>query len=155
MMGDEIPPCELNHITSEGEHFGYPYCHGGEILDPEFGTGKSCDDYVFPAWQFGAHTAPLGMTFYEGNMFPQTYMNTVLVAQHGSWNKSEKSGYKVMMLSQNGEKATEAKVFAEGWLDDESQKAWGRPVDVLNLPDGSILISDDYAGVIYRVTYKG
>lgn len=155
MMGDDIPPCELNHLSSDGAHFGYPYCHGGEILDPEFGTGKSCDDYVYPAWQFGAHTAPLGMTFYNGNMFPQTYMNTVLVAQHGSWNRSKKSGYKVMMLEQNGEKATEAKVFAEGWLDDESQKAWGRPVDVLNLPDGSILISDDYAGVIYRVTYKG
>ena len=155
MMGDDIPPCELNHINTVGSHFGYPYCHGGDILDPEFGTGKDCADYEYPAWNFGAHTAPLGMTFYTGKQFPSSYENAILVAQHGSWNRSKKSGYKVVLLNHDGDKASEEQVFAEGWLDDASQEAWGRPVDVLNLPDGSVLISDDYAGVIYRVAYTG
>jgi glucose/arabinose dehydrogenase len=154
MMGDDVPPCELNHVKSAGEHFGYPYCHGGTIPDPEFGQGKDCKNYSPPAYKFGAHVAPLGMTFYTGNVFPKDYLNAMFVAQHGSWNRSKKSGYKVMMVQHNGTKATKAITFAEGWLDHESQKAWGRPVDVLGLADGSILISDDYAGVIYRVTYK-
>jgi glucose/arabinose dehydrogenase len=155
MMGDDIPPCELNVITAADQHFGFPYCHGGEILDPEFGAGKLCADYTAPVWKFGAHVAPLGMNFYEGKMFPASYDNKIFVAQHGSWNRSKKSGYVVMAIDHDENTATNAKVFASGWLDDETQIAWGRPVDVINMPDGSILISDDYADVVYRVSYSG
>ena len=155
MMGDDIPPCELNVVTEGNQHFGYPFCHGSNVLDPEFGSGKSCADYIAPALNFIAHTAPLGMNFYEGAMFPGSYNNKIFVAQHGSWNRSKKSGYVVMAIDHDGTSADNAKVFASGWLDDESQKAWGRPVDVINMPDGSILISDDYADVIYRVSYEG
>jgi glucose/arabinose dehydrogenase len=153
MMGDDIPPCELNVVTTGNQHYGYPFCHGGEILDPEFGQGKSCADYTAPVWKFGAHVAPLGMNFYEGAMFPSGYSNKIFVAQHGSWNRSSKVGYRVMVIDHNEDSAQDAKVFASGWLDDETQKAWGRPVDVINMPDGSILISDDYADVVYRVSY--
>ena len=155
MMGDNIPPCELNVVTKLGQHFGYPFCHGGYLLDPEFGSGKSCADYVAPAWRFGAHVAPLGMNFYDGNMFPDEYDNIAFVAQHGSWNRSKKVGYNVMMITHDGGRVTKAKPFAYGWLDDKTQKAWGRPVDVVTMKDGSILISDDYADVIYRVSYEG
>ena len=154
MLGDDIPPCELNRVETSGDHFGYPYCHGGTIIDPEHGDGKDCNDYVAPAYNFGAHVAPLGMAFYTADAFPQEYQNTMLVAEHGSWNRSKKSGYKVMLIQHDGVKATEGSIFAEGWLDHETQIAWGRPVDVLGLEDGSVLISDDYADVIYRVAYK-
>jgi len=154
MMGDDIPPCELNAITERNQHFGYPYCHGGEVLDPKFGKGKSCDDYTSPVWNFGAHVAPLGMSFYEGDMFPNTYASKIFVAQHGSWNRSKKSGYVIMALDHEATNVSKAEVFASGWLDKESQKAWGRPVDVINMPDGSILVSDDYADVIYRISYS-
>ena len=155
MMGDDIPPCELNVVMNDGDHFGYPYFHGGTIEDPEFGRGKSSDDYKHPAWKFGAHTAPLGMVFYEGEQFPAEYQDRIIVAQHGSWNRSKKSGYQVLMLNHNGSEATDASVFAEGWLDHDTQKQWGRPVDVITMGDGSVLISDDYADVVYRVSYKG
>ncbi len=155
MMGDDVPPCELNVVTAQNQHFGYPFCHGEEITDPEFGSGKSCADYTAPALNFIAHVAPLGMTFYEGTMFPNEYDNKIFVAQHGSWNRSKKSGYVVMVIDHDATSANNAKVFASGWLDEESQKAWGRPVDVINMPDGSILISDDYADVVYRVSYEG
>lgn len=155
MMGDDIPPCELNVVTAANQHFGYPFCHGGEILDPEFGAGKSCADYTAPVLNFIAHTAPLGMNFYEGTMFPDEYDNKIFVAEHGSWNRSKKSGYVVMAIDHDDTSAENAKVFVSGWLDDETQKAWGRPVDVINMPDGSILISDDYADVVYRVSYEG
>ncbi|MEN8251413.1 MAG: PQQ-dependent sugar dehydrogenase [Bacteroidota bacterium] len=154
MMGDDIPPCELNVVNNIGQHYGFPFCHGGTILDPEFGRGKSCNDYVTPAWNFVAHTAPLGMTFYEGDMFPGEYNNQIFAAQHGSWNRSSKVGYRVMLVKHNGDSGTEASVFASGWLDDATQDIWGRPVDVINMKDGSILISDDFAGVIYRVSYN-
>ena len=155
MMDDDTPPCELNVVTESNQHFGYPFCHGGTILDPEFGTGKSCTDYTSPALNFIAHTAPLGMNFYEGKMFPEAYDNRIFVAQHGSWNRSKKSGYVVLAIDHDEASASNAEVFASGWLDDETQKAWGRPVDVINMPDGSILISDDYADVVYRVSYEG
>ena len=155
MMGDDIPPCELNVITESNQHFGYPFCHGGTIPDPEFGAGNPCAGYVAPALNFGAHVAPLGMNFYKGEMFPDGYDNTIFVAQHGSWNRSKKSGYVVLAVDHDDVSADDAKIFASGWLDDETQKAWGRPVDVINMPDGSILISDDYADVIYRVSYEG
>ena len=155
MMDDDTPPCELNVVTESNQHFGYPFCHGGTILDPEFGTGKSCTDYTSPALNFIAHTAPLGMNFYEGKMFPEAYDNRIFVAQHGSWNRSKKSGYVVLAIDHDDVSASNAEVFASGWLDDETQKAWGRPVDVINMPDGSMLISDDYADVVYRVSYEG
>lgn len=154
MMGDDIPPCELNVVHADGQHYGYPFCHGGTILDPEFGRGKSCDYYVKPTWNFGAHTAPLGMNFYDGDMFPDSYSNQIFVAQHGSWNRTKKIGYRIMLVNHNGNRATEASVFASGWMDDATQDVWGRPVDVINMKDGSILISDDFAGVVYRVSYK-
>jgi glucose/arabinose dehydrogenase len=155
MMGEDLPPCELNVVSASNQHFGYPFCHAGDILDPEFGSGKSCEDYTAPTLKFGAHVAPLGMNFYEGSMFPNEYDNKIFVAQHGSWNRSKKSGYVVMAIDHDATTANNAKVFASGWLDEETQKAWGRPVDVINMPDGSILISDDYADVVYRVSYEG
>ncbi len=153
MMGDDIPPCELNVVNIEGQHYGYPFCHGGEIPDPEFGAGTSCSDYVPPVWKFGAHVAPLGMNFYRGGMFPGEYDNKIFVAQHGSWNRSSKVGYRVMVMDNDANGVSSARPFAYGWLDDATQKAWGRPVDVITMPDGAILVSDDYADVIYRISY--
>ena len=153
MMGDNFPPCELNTLTKKGQHFGYPYCHGGEFADPEFGGKYSCSDFVKPAWKFKAHTAPLGLKFYTGSMFPSEYQGDLIVAQHGSWNRSKKVGYKLMRVKIKDNKAISSEVFVEGWMDDATQKVTGRPVDVLVLDDGSMLVSDDYAGKVYRITY--
>jgi len=152
MLGDDVPPCELNQVSGENEHFGFPYCHG-TTPDPEFGEGKSCEDYKAPAWNFGAHTAPLGLRFYTGDMFPEKYKNNLIVAQHGSWNRSSKVGYKLMFVKVDADKATTAEPFIEGWLNKATDEAWGRPVDVLQMPDGALLVSDDKAGLIYRITY--
>ncbi|RAI87958.1 PQQ-dependent sugar dehydrogenase [Algoriphagus yeomjeoni] len=155
MMGDDVPNCELNHITEAGQHFGYPYWHEGTVKDPEFGDkGGPASDYVAPAAKMGAHVAPLGMRFYQGSMFPSEYKNKVIIAKHGSWNRSKKSGYVLTSLNVDGATASGEQDFATGWLDEEAQEAWGRPVDVQELKDGSLLISDDMAGVIYRVTYS-
>jgi glucose/arabinose dehydrogenase len=156
MMGDDIPPCELNHAPKDGLHFGYPYCHAGTIKDPEFGSKKPCTDFVAPAQSLGPHVAPLGLKFYGGSMFPSAYQGNLFIAEHGSWNRSKKIGYRVSLVRiADNNKATSYETFASGWLDDESQKAWGRPVDVLMLKDGSMLVSDDQAGVIYRISFKG
>lgn len=156
MLGDDIPPCELNKAPQAGMHFGYPYCHGGDIADPEFGTKHPCSDYTPPAQRLGPHVAPLGLKFYTGNMFPDQYKNNIFIAEHGSWNRSEKIGYRVTFVKvENNDAATSYETFASGWLDEEKQEAWGRPVDVLLLPDGSMLVSDDKAGVIYRISYSG
>ena len=154
MLGDNIPPCELNRITKTGEHFGYPYCHGSDIGDPEFGSKHHCSEFTKPAWKFGAHVAPLGLKFYTGTMFPEDYKNDIIVAQHGSWNRSKKIGYRLMRVSIKNNKAVKSEVFIDGWLDDTTQNVKGRPVDVLQLDDGSLLVSDDYAGKIYRVSYS-
>jgi len=154
MMGDNYPPCELNKFTKKGQHFGYPYCHGGEFADPEYGDKYPCSDFVKPEWKFKAHTAPLGLKFYTGDMFPSDYQGDLIVAQHGSWNRSKKVGYKLMRVKIKDNKAISSEVFVEGWMDDASQKVTGRPVDVLVLDDGSMLVSDDHAGKIYRITYK-
>jgi glucose/arabinose dehydrogenase len=154
MMGDDVPPCELNAAPRKGMHFGYPYCHGGTIQDPEFGKKRACSEFIRPVQNLGAHVAPLGLKFYTGNMFPAEYKNQIILAEHGSWNRSTKSGYKLSLVRLNGDKATAYETFASGWLDEATQKVWGRPVDVLLLPDGSILVSDDQANVIYRITYK-
>jgi glucose/arabinose dehydrogenase len=156
MLGDDIPPCELNTAPKAGLHFGYPYCHGGTIKDEEFGNKRPCSDFVKPAQNLGAHVAPLGLKFYTGKMFPAEYQNQIILAEHGSWNRSRKSGYKLSLVKVDANsKATGYTPFATGWLDEAAQKAWGRPVDVLLLPDGSMLVSDDQAGVIYRIVYKG
>lgn len=154
MLGDDVPPCELNHATGPGMHFGYPYCHGGTIKDPEFGNKRPCADFVKPAQNLGAHVAPLGLKFYTGAMFPPSYKNQLFIAEHGSWNRSKKSGYKIALVKVENGKSAGYETFASGWLDEATQKVWGRPVDVLILPDGSMLVSDDYAGVIYRIVYK-
>jgi glucose/arabinose dehydrogenase len=136
-------------------HFGYPYCHEGSIKDPEFGKKKPCSDFIAPADKLGAHVAPLGLKFYRGSLFPAEYKDQLFVAEHGSWNRSKKSGYNISLVKVNNNKVAAHEVFASGWLDEGSQTAWGRPVDVLLLPDGSMLVSDDQANVIYRIAYKG
>ena len=155
MMGDDVPDCELNRATAKGQHFGYPYWHAGTVKDPEFGSkGKEATAYVAPSAKMGAHTAPLGLRFYQGNMFPSTYKNNAIIAKHGSWNRSKKSGYEVVLAKIDASgKVTGQEVFASGWLNPATQDVWGRPVDVQELPDGSLLISDDMANCIYRVTY--
>jgi glucose/arabinose dehydrogenase len=154
MMGDDVPNCELNVAPVAGLHFGYPYCHEGSVKDPEFGSKKSCADFVAPIQKLGAHVAPLGLKFYTGDMFPEEYKNQVFIAKHGSWNRSKKVGYELSIVKLQGSKAIRHETFASGWLDEATQKAWGRPVDVLLLPDGSLLLSDDHANVIYRISYQ-
>jgi glucose/arabinose dehydrogenase len=155
MMGDDLPPCELNYAPKKDMHFGYPYCHAGSIQDPEFGKSKPCQDFIAPAQSLGAHVAPLGLKFCTGTMFPEQYRNNIFLAEHGSWNRSTKIGYRVSLVEiENSSKAVSYETFANGWLDEAEQKAWGRPVDVLMLPDGSMLVSDDYANVVYRIYYQ-
>lgn len=155
MLGDDIPPEELNRAEKSGKHFGYPYCHGGDIVDPEFGSKRACKEFTPPEVKFQAHSAGLGLRFYVGNSFPAEYRNQIFIAQHGSWNRTKKVGYKIVTVdtnTKNGQKP-EYKVFAEGWLDDKGN-VWGRPVDVLVMADGSLLVSDDTANAIYRISYK-
>ncbi len=154
-MGDDIPPCELNKMTEEGQHFGFPYIHGASISDPEFGdAGKDSGiDFVEPVQELGPHVAPLGLHFYSGDMFPSTYKNQAFIAEHGSWNRSEKIGYRIMMVTFDDDgNPTSYKPFITGWLQGE-EDIRGRPVSIIQLNDGSLLISDDHSGKIYRVTY--
>lgn len=155
MMGDDMPACELNHAPKEDMHFGYPYCHQGDTPDPRFGDKRDCTEFTPPAQNLGAHVAPLGVEFYKGQMFPKEYKNQIFIAEHGSWNRSKKSGYRVTMVILKDGKAVKYVPFAEGWLDKEEDEAWGRPVDLEHLPDGSLLVSDDFADVIYRISYDG
>lgn len=151
-MGDNVPPDELNAAPNAGMNFGYPYCHAGNIKDPEYGAQHDCSEFTPPLINLAPHTAALGMKFYTGTMFPEEYKSKIFIAEHGSWNRSEPIGYRIMTVTQNGTKASDYKVFAEGWL--KNGKAWGRPVDVLQLKDGSMLVSDDHANVVYRITYN-
>ena len=141
LLGDDVPPDELNHAGRAGMHFGYPYCHGGDVPDPDFGSRRTCAEFTAPAQKLGAHVAALGMRFYTGTMFPPEYRNQIFIAEHGSWNRSKKSGYRVMLVRLQGNKAVAYEPFASGWLQGET--AWGRPADVLVLPDGSLLVADD------------
>ena len=150
MLGDDLPPGELNHARTFGRHFGFPFCHGGVVVDPEFDS-RACSEFVPPAQQLGPHVAPLGLVFYDGEMFPEAYRGQVLIAEHGSWNRSKKIGYRITMVRMNGSDALGYEVFAEGWLKDEAVS--GRPVDLLVLADGSLLVSDDQAGKLYRIRY--
>ena len=152
MMGDNIPPDELNYAPRKGIHFGYPFCHGMDIKDPEFGDQRDCSEFTQPAILLGPHVAALGMNFYTGDMFPAEYKNRIFIAEHGSWNRSKPIGYRITMVELNGDKAVSYTTFAEGWL--QGNSAWGRPVDVITLDDGSILVSDDHADAIYRISYK-
>lgn len=151
-MGDDIPPCELNRAPQAGMHFGFPHCHGGEIPDPDFAGARTCDEFTPPARKLGPHVAPLGLKFYTGEMFPADYRGHLFIAEHGSWNRSEPIGYRVSLVRVEDGAAVSYETFAEGWLQDG--EAWGRPVDVLMLGDGSLLVSDDLAHKIYRITFE-
>jgi len=151
-LGDDRPPDELNHASREGLHFGFPYCHGKDIADPEYGRKHACSEFTPPAIELGPHVAALGMRFYTGDMFPPAYRHQIFIAEHGSWNRSTPIGYRVSLVRLDGDRAVKYEVFAEGWL--RNGRPWGRPVDVLVLPDGALLVSDDYAGAIYRISYR-
>jgi glucose/arabinose dehydrogenase len=155
-LGDETPPDVLNRADRQGLHFGFPYCHGGNLPDPQFGEERPCANFSRPALGLGPHVAALGMRFYTGDMFPERYRNQIFIAEHGSWNRSPAAGhtgYRLMVVRLNGNRAVDYEVFAEGWLRDDNT-AWGRPVDVLVMPDGALLLADDRAGVIYRISYS-
>lgn len=152
-LGDDSPPDELNHAPRAGMHFGFPYCHGGTISDPELGRRRPCADFTPPAQNLGPHVAALGMRFYTGTQFPAPYRNQILIAEHGSWNRTKKIGYRVSLVRLENGKAVSYEPFATGWL--QGEDVWGRPADVLVMPDGSLLVSDDFAGAIYRITYRG
>ena len=152
-LGDDVPPDTLNHVTRAGEHFGYPYCHAGTVADPEFGGKRPCSAFPSPAQPLGPHVAALGMRFYTGTQFPERYRGQLFIAEHGSWNRSAKIGYRVTVVSVDATgKAISYEPFAEGWL--QGQQAWGRPADVTVAPDGSLLVADDSAGAIYRIRYR-
>jgi len=153
MLGDDLPPDELNRAPSPGLHFGFPYCHGGDIPDPQFGERRECNETIPPAAKLGPHVAALGMRFYSGESFPDEYRHQIFIAEHGSWNRSTPIGYRITLARLEGNKVTSYEVFAEGWL--QGDDAWGRPVDLHVAPDGSLLVSDDRAGAIYRIDYRG
>jgi glucose/arabinose dehydrogenase len=150
-MGNDVPPDELNHAPRAGMNFGFPYCHGGDVPDPKYGKGHACKDFAPPARKLGAHVAALGMRFYTGAKFPEPYRGAIFIAEHGSWNRNPKSGYRVMVVRINAGRAVTYETFAEGWL--QGDEAWGRPVDVIVAQDGALLVSDDKAGAIYRIDY--
>lgn len=152
-LGDDVPPDELNHAPEMGMHFGFPYCHGGTIPDPEYGDVRPCEDFTSPAQLLGPHVAALGMRFYTGDMFPAEYHNQIFIAEHGSWNRSTPIGYRVMLVRLEGDQVVSYAPFADGWL--QNGQAWGRPADVMVMPDGSLLVSDDAADMIYRIWYEG
>lgn len=155
MLGDDIPYCELNHAPAKGMHFGFPYIHQGDIPDPEFGKGKKAADYTAPAWKIGPHVAPLGLRFYTGKQFPDSFRNKLFIAEHGSWNRSKPIGYRVGIATfdSTAQKILRYEYFAQGWLDAKGNVK-GRPVDIEIAPDGALLVSDDYAGRIYRISFQ-
>ncbi len=152
-FGDDIPPDELNYVSEEGMHFGFPYCHGSDLQDDAF-TGRSCDEFVPPAQELSPHIAALGMRFSTGDMFPPEYANQIFIAEHGSWNRKVPIGYRITLVRLDGGTPASYEVFAQGWLRKDGT-AWGRPVDIQVMPDGSLLVSDDKAGTIYRIAYEG
>jgi glucose/arabinose dehydrogenase len=154
MMGDDVPPDTLNAASVAGLDFGFPHCHAGTIADPQFGRGKPCSAFAPPAQHLGPHVASLGMRFYTGAQFPPAYRDQIFIAEHGSWNRSRKIGYRVTLVRLDERRRPVAyEPFAQGWL--QGERAWGRPADVAVAPDGSLLVSDDMAGAIYRVRYRG
>jgi glucose/arabinose dehydrogenase len=162
LLGDDIPPDELNHAAKKGLAFGFPYCHAGDVKDPEFGDKRACSEFQPPARKLDPHGAAIGMRFYTGRMFPPEYQHQIFIAEHGSWNRSVPIGYRIMVAKLEGQKVTSFTPFAEGWLqgtgttrgNTTNGQTWGRPADVMVMPDGALLVSDDLAGVIYRISYK-
>ncbi|HTX43561.1 MAG TPA: PQQ-dependent sugar dehydrogenase, partial [Methanocella sp.] len=146
-----VPPDELNYAPSPGMNFGFPYCHGKNISDPEFGSKHNCSGFTPPAIELGPHVASLGMRFYRGDMFPAQYKNQIFIAEHGSWNRQVPIGYRITLVRLENGTPVSYDVFAEGWL--QGGEAWGRPVDVEAMHDGSLLVSDDKAGAVYRISY--
>lgn len=151
-MGNNMPPDELNMAPKKGMHFGFPYCHGNNIVDPKFGKGKKCTDFTQPVKELGPHVAALGMRFYTGKQFPENYINQIFIAEHGSWNRIPSIGYRITLVSFAKDRSPSYSVFAQGWL--EGITSWGRPVDILVMPEGSLLVSDDKADAIYRIWYS-
>lgn len=152
-LGDDRPPDELNHAPKPGLNFGFPHCFGKDIADPKFGDEAPCSRFTPPAWSFPAHVAALGLGFYTGTAFPEAYRQQLFVAQHGSWNRSQPQGYRVVLVRFEGGLPVAEAPFAEGWLRPDGTVT-GRPVDVLNMPDGALLVSDDMAGAVYRIVYQ-
>ena len=162
MMGDDVPNDELNVAPKAGLHFGFPFCHEGDVADREFGAQRACSTTEPPVQKLGAHVAAIGFTFYTGKMFPTSYQNAAIIAQHGSWNRSTPSGYRVMVARTQGRRVTAYEPLVEGFLPASgaaggrgaTKTAIGRPVDVLQMPDGSILVSDDRGNRLIRVSYR-
>ena len=156
-LSDEQPGDTLNHAPEIDMHFGYPFCHQGDIPDPEFGEQRRCDEFAPPARTLGPHVASLGIRFYTGTMFPAEYQNRIFIAEHGSWNRSPEAGhtgFRITTATLDGNEVTDYSVFAEGWLDPDNS-SWGRPVDIEIMPDGALLVTDDSADAIYRITFEG
>lgn len=151
-LGDNKPNDELNHAPIKGMHFGYPFCHAGEFSDPKFGNKGKCSDFTSPAQKLGAHVASLGISFIEKNVFPEEYRKSIFIAEHGSWNRTVPDGYRITRVELEGNQAVKYEVFAEGWLKGADKR--GRPVDILEMEDGSLLVSDDHADCIYRIFYS-
>jgi len=153
MLGDDVPPDTLHHAPKAGLDFGFPYCHAGEIVDPQFGQTRKCSEFTPPAQKLGAHVASLGLAFYTGSMFPAAYRHQLFIAEHGSWNRSKKSGYRISLVTLDAQQVpVKYEPFAEGWL--QGEQSWGRPVDVLVMPDGALLVSDDTTDAVYRISYR-
>ena len=152
-ISDDLPSDKLNRVSRLGEHFGYPYCHQGDMPDPKFAMGHACSEFTPPVLNLGAHVAPLGMKFYTGSQFPAEYRNNIFIAEHGSWNRHKFQGGRIMrvVVDPDGKNARQ-EVFAEGWITGDQDYS-GRPADVLVAPDGSILVADDWAGAVYRISY--
>ena len=150
--GEDLPNDTLNRLSKKGMNFGFPFCHQGDWLDPDFGKGRSCDEFEKPELKLGAHVSPIGMSFYNGVQFPKEYKGNIFIAEYGSWNKTKKAGYQVVrVVLDDKNKPVKTEPFVTGWLQGETY--WGRPADVHVLKDGSMLISDGEAGAIYRVSY--
>jgi glucose/arabinose dehydrogenase len=154
-MSEEFPQDKLNRLVKVGEDFGFPRCHQGNMPDPEFGWGKGCEGVSKPLALLGPHSAPLGVRFYTGNMFPAEYKNAVFVARHGSWNKTKKVGGDIIVAQLKPDGTVKSwKPFVTGFLNASTNNYVGRPVDMIQMPDGSMLISDDWNGAVYRLSYN-
>jgi glucose/arabinose dehydrogenase len=157
-MGDNMPPDKLDYAPTKGLDFGFPYYHakdanGNPIPDPKYGKQRSPGGITWPALALPAHVAALGMTFYTGKMFPAIYQNQIIIAEHGSWNRSKKVGYRLTLVKlDKNRRPISYEAFITGW--EENEKVWGRPVAIDMMPDGSLLVSDDHAGAVYRITYS-
>jgi glucose/arabinose dehydrogenase len=151
-LGEDVPSDRFDHAPRKGLHFGFPYCHQGDIPDPEHGKGRTCSEFAAPLIKTGPHVAGNGVEFYTGSMFPPEYKNRAILAQRGSWNRTQKIGFRLMMVTLRTADVPKYEVFAEGWL--QGDQVWGRPVYTKMMKDGSLLVADDYAGAIYRITYQ-